>query len=375
MPEQYIPLVDLVAQYRSLRPEIDDVLAGVLQHGHFVGGPQVQQFAEAFAAFCDVPHCVPCGNGTDALEIALASLGIGPGDEVIIPAFTFVATLEAVCNAGATPVLCDIDPHRYTLDPVQAIELVTERTKAFMPVHLYGQMADMDPLVSFASDNHMFVIEDAAQAHGARYKSAPAGSIGDINTFSFYPGKNLGAYGDAGALTTRSEWLALKARKMANHGRISKYNHESVGRCSRMDTMQAAILLLKLRHLEDWTKRRRMLADRYRTALSGSDQIILPREYPDSITVYHLFVIRVNKDIREDLQQHLTQAGIQTGIHYPLALSRLPVTTDQLGIRVHCPEAELASQEVLSLPLYPELTADQQDYICETIIQYFKTLH
>lgn len=372
-PGHYIPLVDLTAQYQSLRPEIDDVLSGVLQRGHFVGGSEVQQFAEAFAAYCDVGHCVPCGNGTDALEIALKSLGIGPGDEVIIPAFTFVATLEAVCNVGATPVLCDIDPHRYTLDPVQAINLVTDRTKAFIPVHLYGQMADMDPFTAFAADNHMFVIEDAAQAHGAKYKSALAGSIGDLNTFSFYPGKNLGAYGDAGALTTRSEWLALKATKMANHGRISKYNHETVGRCSRMDTLQAAILLLKLQHLEAWTKRRRLLAERYRTALSGSDRIRLPREYPDSISVYHLFVIRVDQAIRDDFRQYLTQAGIQTGVHYPVALSRLPVTTDQLGIQVHCPEAELASGEVVSLPLYPELTADQQDYICAMILQYFKT--
>ena len=368
----HIPLVDLVAQYQTIKDEIDASIADVIHNGHFIGGDVIRDFATQFAAYCDVPYCVPCANGTDALEIALTSLGIGKGDEVIIPALTFVATLEAVVNVGATPVLCDIDPMRYTIDPVQAISLVTPNTKAFIPVHLYGQMADMDPLVSFASDNHVLLIEDAAQSHGATYKGQKAGSIGDINTFSFYPGKNLGAYGDAGAMTTESEWLYTKALKMANHGRISKYDHETVGRSSRLDSLQAAVLTVKLRHIEQWTLLRQSIAKRYRDILKGLDHIGLPGEYVNSPSVYHLFVIRVPSARREDLLQHLRQAGIEAGIHYPIALSKLRVTTEQLNIHVHCPEAEKASTEVVSLPIYPELTDDMQDYICEKLIAFFK---
>ncbi len=368
----HIPLVDLVAQYHSIRTEMDEAIKDVIEHGHFIGGEKVRNFAAQFASYCGVPYCVPCANGTDALEMALSSLGIGQGDEVIIPALTFVATLEAVVNVGATPVLCDIDPMRYTMDTKQAISLVTEKTKAFMPVHLYGQMADMDPLASYAPDHHMFLIEDAAQAHGAMYKGQKAGSIGDINTFSFYPGKNLGAYGDAGALTTKSEWLYTKVLKMANHGRISKYDHETVGRSSRLDAIQAAVLSVKLKYIEQWTIRRQAIAKRYRDLLKGREDIGLPGEYANSPSVYHLFVIRVPASRREDLMQYLRQAGIETGIHYPIALSQLKVTTEQLNIHVHCPQAEKASTEVVSLPIYPELTDDMQDYICEKLIAFFQ---
>jgi dTDP-4-amino-4,6-dideoxygalactose transaminase len=368
----HIPLVDLVAQYRDIKDEMDVAIADIIENGHFIGGKTVQNFAAQFAAYCAVPYCVPCANGTDALELALMSLGIGKGDEVIIPALTFVATLEAVVNVGATTVLCDIDPKRYTIDTAQAISLVTPNTKAFIPVHLYGQMADMDPLVSFGHDNNMFLIEDAAQSHGATYKGQKAGSIGDINTFSFYPGKNLGAYGDAGALITKSEWLYIKSIKMANHGRISKYDHETVGRSSRLDALQAAILLVKLKHIEKWTVRRQYIARRYRELLKGIEQIGLPGEYANSPSVYHLFVIRVPAARREVLLQYLRRAGIEAGIHYPIALSKLKVTTDQLKLYVDCPQAELASAEVVSLPIYPELTDDLQDYICETLITFFQ---
>ena len=369
----HIPLVDLIAQYQSIKVEMDQAIQGVIEGGHFIGGEPVGKFAAAFAAYCKVPYCIPNANGTDAIELALASLGIGKGDEVIIPAFTFVATLEAVCNVGATPVLSDIDPHRFTIDPAKAISLVTPATKAIIPVHLYGQMADMDPLVAYAGDNSMFVIEDAAQAHGATYKGQRAGSIGDINTFSFYPGKNLGAYGDAGAITTKSEWLFTKVFKMVNHGRIAKYDHEIVGRNSRMDTLQAAILSVKLRYMEEWTQKRRAIADRYRHLLADIHGVRLPQSCADSPGVYHLFVIRIEKEKRDDFRSFLKARGIETGIHYPISLSRLKVTTDQLNIHTHCPEAELASEEVVSLPIYPELTTDLQDYICDHIISYFKS--
>lgn len=366
-----IPLVDLIAQYHSIRSEIDDAIASVLTGGKFIGGDQIKSFAEHFARLCEVPYCVPCANGTDALEIALASLGVGAGDEVIIPAFSFAATLEAVCNVGATPILCDIDPERYTMDPQLAIRLVTDRTKIFMPVHLYGQMADMDPLVSFATDNHMFVIEDAAQAHGAMYKNSKAGSMGDINTFSFYPSKNLGAYGDAGAMTTKSEWLYNKAFRIANHGRTSKYEHEIVGRNSRLDTLQAAILSVKLRHLETWTAKRQEIAIRYNELLAGIGEVVLPRFYADSLSVFHVYVIRVAKERREGFISSMKEKGIETGIHYPVSLSKLRVTTEQLKIKTECPESVKASEEVVSLPLYPEMSDGQQDYVCDCIRQFF----
>lgn len=369
----HIPLVDLKAQYHAIQGELDATIKSVIEAGQFIGGQPLQDFAKQFALYCHVYHCVPCANGTDAIEIALQALGIGKGDEVIIPAFSFVATLEAVCNVGATPVLCDIDPKRFTIDPALAISLVTPQTKIFMPVHLYGQMADMDPLMLFATDNNMFVIEDAAQAHGATYKGQSAGSIGDINTFSFYPGKNLGAYGDAGAITTQSQWLYDKSSRMANHGRTTKYDHEIVGRNSRLDTLQAAILNVKLKYIDAWTARKRALALRYNEMLSGIDRLQLPTFYADSPGVYHLYVVRVDRLIREDFRLFLQTQGIETGIHYPISLSKLRVTTEQLNIHVHCPEAEKASEEVVSLPIYPEMTNEMQDYICDQVIRFFKT--
>jgi dTDP-4-amino-4,6-dideoxygalactose transaminase len=367
----HVPLVDLKAQYHSIKPEIDQALSDIIESGLFIGGPAVDSFSEKFAAKCHTKYCVPCANGTDALEIALQSLGIGKGDEVIIPAFSFVATLEAVHNIGATPVLCDIDPDRYTLDVPKAISLVSERTKIFMPVHLYGQMTDMDPLMSFATDNNMFVIEDAAQAHGALYKNQNAGSIGEINSFSFYPGKNLGAYGDAGALTTDSEWLYTKAKKIANHGRIAKYDHDIMGRNSRLDAIQAAILEVKLRYLDAWIARRQEIAGLYHDQLMHIEQIKLPQFYPHSMSVFHLYVIRVPSADRDDFRYHLRSLGIETGVHYPVSLSRVKAVTDQLKIKASCPQAEKASGEVVSLPIYPEMMHSAVEYICHAIRQYF----
>lgn len=367
-----IPLVDLVAQYESIQSELDEAMASVVRNGRFIGGDHVNAFAKHFADFCEAAHCVPCANGTDALEIALQALGIGKGDEVIIPAFTFVATLEAVVNVGATPVLCDIDPLRYTIDVEQAKSLITSKTKAIVPVHLFGQMADMDALLELSNKHSIHVIEDAAQAHGAIYKNKRAGSIGVMNTFSFYPGKNLGAYGDAGAITTNDETLFIKAKKIADHGRISKYDHEIIGRNSRLDALQAAVLSVKLNHLEAWNHKRVALAAGYRRLLSGVEGIELPADFEDSQHVYHLFVIRVKNGHREALREHLNQQGIETGIHYPIALTKLKVTTDQLKIVTSCEHAEQASAEVVSLPLYPELTDQMQDYICHHIIHFLK---
>jgi len=372
--ERNIPLVDLVAQYKSIRKEMDKAISAVIGKGKFIGGEEVKKFEVEFANIANTPYCIPCANGTDAIEIALAALGIGKGDEVIIPAFSFVATLEAVCNVGATPVLCDIDPDRMTMDAKNVRPLITDKTKAIIPVHLYGQMADMDPLVRLCKKYKLHLIEDAAQAHKAEYKGLLAGSIGVFGTFSFFPGKNLGAYGDAGAITTNNEKLYFKAIKLANHGRVSKYDHEIVGRNSRMDTLQAAILSVKAKHLEDWIKARRKVAKRYTKLLGDLSQVRLPHNFPESESVFHLYVIRVDKSVRDDLRSYLESSGIETGIHYPIALSKLKVTTDQLRIKAKCPESEQASKEVISLPIYPELSASQQEYVCDRVKKFFSVL-
>jgi len=251
--------------------------------------------------------------------------------------------------------------------------LFTSRTRAVMPVHLYGQMADMDPLMALSKSKGVYAIEDAAQAHGAEYKGQEAGSIGDMSSFSFYPGKNLGAYGDAGAITTHNEEWHQLAYKIANHGRISKYNHEMVGRNSRMDALQAAILSVKLEHIREWNKSRREIANRYNQLLEGIEQITLPKIFEESPNVFHLYVIRVDPERRDDFREYLAINGIETGIHYPISLSKLKVTTDQLKIEASCPESEKASEEVVSLPIYPELTATQQEYICEHIKKFWSS--
>ncbi|HZV68257.1 MAG TPA: DegT/DnrJ/EryC1/StrS family aminotransferase [Saprospiraceae bacterium] len=370
---RHIPLVDLVAQYYSIQSEMDDAIAGVIHSGRFIGGEEVRKFAIKFAGFSNTPYCVPCANGTDALEISFVALGIGNGDEVIIPAFSFVATLEAVCNVGATPVLCDIDPQIYTMDVRNIESVITEKTKAIIVVHLYGQIADMDPILALCKEKGVYLIEDAAQAHGAEYKGQLAGSMGTMGSFSFYPGKNLGAYGDAGAITTNVEALHDLAYKLANHGRTSKYDHEIVGRNSRMDALQATILSVKLEHLREWNKSRFEIAERYIQLLQDIEEITLPVILAHSKSVFHLFVIRVDKTKREEFMKYLASHSIETGIHYPISLSRLKVTTDQLKIVTSCPESEKASEEVVSLPMYPELTEALQDYICNHIRDFFSS--
>lgn len=366
-----IPLVDLKAQFKSIQKEMESAIKDVFRAGQFIGGEEVSKFAVEFAGIANTPYCIPCANGTDAIEIALTVLGVGKGDEVIIPAFSFVATLEAVCNVGARPVLCDIDPLRYSITAELIKPLITKRTKAIIPVHLYGQMADMGPIMKLSEAHDLYVIEDAAQAHKAEYKGLMAGSIGHFGTFSFYPGKNLGAYGDAGAMTCQKESWHDSAKKIANHGRINKYDHEIVGRNSRMDTLQAAILNVKAKHLEIWIKARREAAQRYDGLLKSISQVTVPVKFMDSPSVYHLYVIRVPADKRDALRTFLTSERIETGVHYPIALSRLKVTTKELQIKSKCPEAEKASNEVISLPLYPELTTSMQEYISSRIKKFF----
>jgi dTDP-4-amino-4,6-dideoxygalactose transaminase len=364
-----IPLVDLSAQYKSIKEEVDLAISDVIGATAFIGGPHLEAFEKAFASFCAAKHCIGVGNGTDALFIALRTLGIGPGDEVITVANSFIATSEAISLTGARVVFVDIDPQTYNIDVTKIEDKITSRTKAIVPVHLYGQPVDVDPLVTIAHRHDLRIVEDCAQAHGARYKNRPVGTFGDMATFSFYPGKNLGAYGDGGALITNDDELALKARMFANHGRVEKYDHATEGVNSRLDGLQAAILDVKLKHLTDWTERRRKNASFYNDCLKDT-KLVLPLENKDVEAVYHLYVVRIESTARQKLQDHLKRHGVSTGIHYPIALPNLKAYS-YLGHReADFPAATRASREVLSLPMFPELQSAQIEYIADRIREF-----
>ena len=361
-----IPFVDLKAQYLSIKGEIDAAVAEVIDSTAFVGGPFVKNFEEAFARYCGVEHCVSLANGTDALYIALRTLGVGPGDEVITVANSFVATSEAIKMAGAQVVFVDINPQTYTLDVDRLEEKITSRTKAVVPVHLYGQPADMQPILELARKHGIRVVGDAAQAHGALYRGRPISSLADITCFSFYPGKNLGAYGDGGALVTDNQEWATTARMIANHGRTKKYDHDFEGVNSRLDGLQAAVLSVKLRHLDDWTEQRRHVARQYNQALKGLD-LVTPVELDDVRAVYHLYVVRVPDGERNRLQEHLKAEGINTGIHYPIALPYLNAYRHLGHSENDFPESLKAASEILSLPMFPEMTDEHVASIAERI--------
>lgn len=361
-----IPFVDLKAQYESIKEDIDQAVAAVISKTAFVGGTHLKNFEDAFAKFCHVKHCIGVGNGTDALFIALRTLGIGPGDEVITVANSFIATSEAVTATGARVVFVDIDPTTYNIDTGRIEAKITPRTKAIIPVHLYGQPADMIPILALAKKYNLRIVEDAAQAHGAVYKGRVIGSMGDMACFSFYPGKNLGAYGDGGAIVTNNDEWALKARMFANHGRIGKYDHEIEGVNSRLDGLQAAILEAKLKHLPAWTEARRRNAYTYNMHLASTG-LITPLEIADVTAVYHLYVVRVPADSRGKFQEHLQSKGVSTGIHYPIALPNLLAYAYLGHSESDFPEATKASREIVSLPMFPELTESQIEYIAEAI--------
>jgi len=352
MADIRVRYLDLQAQYRSIKPEIDTAIARVLESGQFALGPEVAGFEQDFAAYCGTSECIALNSGTSALHLALLAAGIGPGDEVITAPFTFVASVAAVIYAGARPVLVDIDPRSFTIDPAAIEAAVTPRTKAILPVHLYGQPADMDPIMEIARRHNLVVIEDAAQAHGAKYKGRPAGSIGDMACFSFYPGKNLGAYGEGGAVTTSNSDYAHKIRMLRDWGQDRKYHHVLRGFNYRMEGFQGAILRVKLRHLEEWTEARRSVVRKYDELLAGSG-VVTPKEMPWARHVYHVYTVR--SDDRDSLQAALAAEGIQTGIHYPVPVHLQPAYAD-LGYGPGAfPHAEAAAKQVISLPLYPEL--------------------
>lgn len=366
-----IQFVDLKAQYETIKAEIDKAISDVISKTAFVGGPFVESFEKAFAAFCGVKHCVGVGNGTDAIYLALRGLGIGPGDEVITVANSFIATSESITAAGARVVFVDINPRTYNIDVTKIEEKITPRTKAIIPVHLYGQPADMDPIIALARKYNLKIIEDAAQAHGAIYKGRRIGSIGDAACFSFYPGKNLGAYGDGGAVVTNDDALADKVRMIANHGRMEKYNHKLEGVNSRLDGLQAAILAVKLRHLPAWTDSRRRNAALYNDYLSASG-VVTPVEIPDVTAVYHLYVVRVPDRKREALQDFLKQNGIATGIHYPIALPNLMAYRYLQNTEADFPEASKASYEIMSLPMFAELKEDEIAFVASKVREFLK---
>jgi dTDP-4-amino-4,6-dideoxygalactose transaminase len=346
-----IPLVDLKAQYRLIKPEVRGAIDDVLESGHFVLGPEVAQFEREFASFAGSPEAVGVNTGTSALHLALLALGIGPGDEVITTPFTFVATVAAIGYSGARPVFVDIDPVSYTIDPSLIEAAITPRTRAIVPVHLYGQPADMGGVLDVARRHGLDVVEDACQAHGAEYLGLRAGSIGDVGCFSFYPGKNLGAYGEGGAVTTRNPELARRVRLLRDWGAEEKYNHVVKGYNYRLEELQAAVLRVKLRHLEAWTESRRALARRYRDLLG--EAFATPDEMPYARHVYHVYSVRVTD--RQDVRRYLEESGVQTGVHYPVPVHLQPAWSDLDYRRGDFPVSEHAADEVLSLPLYPEL--------------------
>jgi dTDP-4-amino-4,6-dideoxygalactose transaminase len=359
-----IPLVDLKAQYRSIKPEIDSAIGRVLESGQFVLGEDVAAFEQEFAAFSGATQGIAVNSGTSALHLALLAAGVGRGDEVITVPFTFVATVAAIRYTGAKPVFIDIEPRSFTMDVTRLEAAVTTRTRAIVPVHLYGQPADMDPIMSIARRHNLVVIEDAAQAHGAQYKGRRVGGIGDLGCFSFYPGKNLGAYGEGGLVTTSSLTYARALRMLRDWGEESRYHHVVQGFNYRMDAIQGAILRVKLRHLPAWTERRQAHAARYDDLLRGAS-VDRPTTLKDRRHVYHLYVIRTRR--RAELQDALRARGIGTGIHYPIPVHLQKAHAD-LGYGAGdftC--AEEAAAEVLSLPLYPELTAAAQDDIVGTV--------
>jgi dTDP-4-amino-4,6-dideoxygalactose transaminase len=364
-----IPFVDLKSQYESIKDEANRVITDVLSKSAFIGGPYVDSFENAFAQFCNRKHCVGVGNGTDALYIALRALGIGPGDEVITAANSFIATSEAVTMAGAKVVFVDIHPRTYNIDVNKIEEKISDRTKAVIPVHLYGQPAEMDEILAIAGKYSLKVVEDAAQAHDGLYKGRKIGSLGDVACFSFYPGKNLGAYGDAGAIVTDDDELTFKARQISNHGRSATYSHELEGVNSRLDGIQAAILGVKLKHLPAWTEARRKNAYLYSKYLKDT-AVITPEEIDDVKAVYHLYVVRVDAQKRSSLQEFLKSKGIATGIHYPVALPNLKAYTYLSHKESDFPEASKASYEILSLPMFPELTESQIQYVADNIKEF-----
>jgi dTDP-4-amino-4,6-dideoxygalactose transaminase len=365
-----VPFVDLKALHAPIHSDLSNAIDRVMRNTAFIQGAEVKAFEEAFALYLGVRHCVAVNSGTAALHLALLGLGIGPGDEVITVANTFMATAEAISAVGARPVFVDVDPVSYNMNPALVEAVITSRTRAILPVHLYGNPADMDALLAIAERHNLHLVEDACQAHGAQYNGRMAGSLGIAGCFSFYPGKNLGACGEGGAIATDDEALARKARLLREHGSIKKYEHVLPGYNFRMEGIQGAVLAVKLPHLDDWNDRRRALAQRYSERLAGQD-IAVPQEEAHGRHVYHLYVIQAGD--REGLREFLAQRGIETGLHYPIPL-HLQEAYTALGYRKgDLPVSETAARHILSLPMFPDLSFEAVDYVSDAIREWAKS--
>lgn len=361
-----VPYFDLKAQYGLLREEIQAALDRVCQNASFILGEEVERFEKAFAQYCEVKHCVALNSGTSALHLALLTAGIGPGDEVVTTANTFIATAEAIAYTGATPVLADIDPATANIDPAQIEAAISPRTRAVIPVHLYGRPANLEAISDIAKRHRLVLIEDACQAHGARYNGKRVGGFGHAAAFSFYPGKNLGAYGEGGALTTNDDEVARLTRSLRSHGESSRYLHKYIGYNYRMDGFQGAVLNVKMKHLEAWTAKRRACADLYRRSLADAN-VRLPQDSPDTECAYHLFVAYVEN--RDQVRAELEKVGVQTAVHYPVPVHRQEAFA-HLGIKPgSLVFTERACEQVLSMPLFPEMTEEQVAYAAHCLAE------
>ncbi len=369
MADIRVPYLDLKAQYQSIKPEIDQAVASVLESCQFVLGPEVAQFEKEFAAYCATTECIALNSGTSALHLALIAAGVGPGDEVITVPFTFVASVATIMYTGARPVLVDIEPRTFNMNPAAIEAAISPRTKAIVPVHLYGHPADMDPILEVARRHKILVIEDAAQAHGAKYRGRSVGSIGDIACFSFYPTKNLGACGEGGAVTTNNPEYARAIRILRDWGQDRKYHHLLHGYNYRMEGLQGAILRVKLRHLEEWTEARRAIVRKYNELLSDCD-LVQPAEMPWARHVYHLYTVRIKN--RDAVQTALLEDGIPTGIHYATPAHLQPAYADLGYGKNSLSESEKAAKEVLSLPLYPELSESHIQTVSRALTRLVK---
>lgn len=364
-----VPFLDLKAQQEQIREEINARITLVMDDCAFAGGKYVEEFEEAFANYCTADYAVGCGSGTEALWLALLAHDVGPGDEVITAPNTFFATAEAISYTGASPVFVDVDPVSHNIDPSMIEAAIGPNTKAIMPVHLYGQMADMDPIMALARERGLIVIEDASQAHGAAYDGQRAGSMGQAGCFSFYPGKNLGAYGEAGAVTTNDEALAQRMRALRDHGQTAKHTHSHIGWNCRMDGMQGAVLSVKLKYLPEWTKLRRAHAAHYRQLLEHVEGLLLPVEREGSHHVYHIYAVMTQA--RDAVMNHLQGAGIGCAAHYPTPV-HLQSAYSHLNLGAGSfPHAERCARETLSLPMFAELTVAQRETVAGTLLSYF----
>jgi dTDP-4-amino-4,6-dideoxygalactose transaminase len=361
-----VPFVDLKAQYAAMKEEIHASIMEVVENTAFVGGKYVDQFEKDFAEFCGCKYAVGMSSGTSALQLALLGLGVKPGDEVITAANTFIATTEAITHAGCSISLVDADAGNFNIDPALIEAAITERTKVLIPVHLYGQTADMDAVMEIAKKHNLLVLEDAAQAQGAEYKGKMAGSLGDAASFSFYPAKNLGAYGDAGIVVTNDEAVADRVRLFSNHGRRSATDHSVEGFNERLDGIQAAVLSTKLPRLQKWNDLRREAADRYNTLLSGLD-VVTPGEMSYAKHIYHLYVIRIRE--RDKVRETMAEKGVGCGMHYPIPIHLLDAYKRLGKSAGSYPVTEKVASEILSLPIFPEITPEQQEYVAQSLAE------